>query len=246
MYANSSTTVAHPAGGIPEHSTCGSRLYSLHLQQIDYEETFALVVKWSSICILLTLATQSNLEVHQMDVKMAFLNGNLEHDIFMQPPPGCANYGWKDLVWKLEKSLYGLKQASQSWYMKAMNELKKLHFSHADSDHAVFIYSNKGPFCIIVLYVDDLMILSNHLPLLQKKSQLMSTFKMKDLGEIHWFLSLEITCDQPQHLLLISQSCYITNVIHCFSFSNSHHVSTPMASDLKLGLHDHPMPNVDA
>src|SRR5260221_9756852 len=164
------------------------------IYMIDYEETFAPIVKWSSICILLTLATQSNLEVHQMDVKMAFLNGNLEHDIFMQPPPGCADYGQKDLVWKLEKSLYGLKQASWSWYTKVKNKLKKLHFSHSDSDHAIFIYSNKGTFCIITLYVDNLMILSNHLPLLQKnKSQLISPFTMNDLGKIHGILGLEVT-----------------------------------------------------
>ena len=74
----------------------------------------------------------------------------------------------------------------------------------------------------------------------------MSTFKMKDLGEIHWFLGLEITCNRLQHLLFISQSHYITNVVQCFGFSNSHHVSTPMASDLKLGLHNQPMPDVDA
>src|SRR5258706_3703764 len=165
----------------------------------------------------------------------------------MRPPLGCANYGWKDLVWKLEKSLYGLKQASWSWYTKAKNKLKKLHFSHSDLDHAIFIYSNKGAFCIIMLYVDNLMILSNHLPLLQKKkSQLMSTFKMKDLGEIHWFLGLEITRDRLQHLLFISQSCYSTNVVQRFGFSNSRHVSTPMGSDLKLGLHSQPMPDADA
>ena len=79
---------------------------------IDYNETFAPVIKWSSIRILLTLATQSDLEVHQMDVKTAFLNGDLEHEIFMSPPPGCADYGRKDIIWKLKKSLYGLKQAS--------------------------------------------------------------------------------------------------------------------------------------
>src|SRR5260370_21400493 len=91
------------------------------------------------------------------------------------------------------------------------------------------------------------MILSNHLPLLlQKKKQLMSTFKMKDLGKIHWFLGLEITCDQLQHLLFISQSHYITDVVQHFGFSNSCCVSTPMASDLKLGLHDQPMPDIDA
>ncbi len=234
-------------GSIKQYKVCIVAKGFSQIYMINYEETFAPVVKWSSIHILLALAARSDLEVHQMDVKTAFLNGDLEHDIFMRPPPGCTDYGQKDLVWKLEKSLYGLKQASWSWYMKVKNELKKLHFSCSDSDHAVFIYSNKGAFCIIVLYVDDLMILSNHLPLLRKKkSQLMSTFKMKDLGEIHWFLGLEITCNQLQHLLFISQSCYITNVVQCFGFSNSHCVSTPMASDLKLGLHDQPMPDVDA
>ena len=79
---------------------------------------------------------------------------------------------------------------------EAEDELAKLAFSQSDSDHAVFIHSKDRNFCIIALYVDDLMILSNDLPLLlQKKKELMSTFKMKDLGEIHWFLSLEVTCD---------------------------------------------------
>ncbi len=173
---------------------------------INYDEMFTPVVKWSSICILLTLAAQSDLEVHQMDVKMAFLNGDLEHEIFMHPPPGCANYGQKDIVWKLRKSLYGLKQASQVWYTKAKDELKKLSFTCLNSDHAVFVHSSNSKFCIIALYVNDLMILSNDLSSLQKKKkQLMSTSKMKDLGKIHWFLGLEITQDHPQCLLSISQ-----------------------------------------
>jgi hypothetical protein len=77
---------------------------------IDYDETFAPVVKWTSIQVL--LSAHLDLEVHQMDVKTAFLNGDLEHEIYMEPPPGCADYGQPDTVWKLEKSLYGLKQAS--------------------------------------------------------------------------------------------------------------------------------------
>ncbi len=78
--------------------------------------------------------------------------------------------------------------------MKAKDELKKLSFARSNSDHAVFTHSSNGKFCIITLYVNDLMILSNDLPSLQKKKkQLMSTFKMKDLGKIHWFLGLEIT-----------------------------------------------------
>src|SRR5260221_10778513 len=129
--------------------------------------------------------------------------GRSYHD---NPPPGCANYGQKDIVWKLRKSLYGLKQALQAWYTKAKDELKKLSFTCLNSDHAVFVHSSNSKFCIIALYVNDLMILSNDLSSLQKKKkQLMSTSKMKDLGKIHWFLGLEITQDHPQCLLSISQ-----------------------------------------
>ena len=86
---------------------------------IDYDEIFAPVVKWVSICILLALAARLDLEVHQMDVKTAFLNRDLEHVIYMEPPLGCADYRSPGIIWKLEKSLYSLKQASHAWYKKA-------------------------------------------------------------------------------------------------------------------------------
>jgi hypothetical protein len=115
----------------------------------------------------------------------------------MEPPAGSADYGKEGIIWRLEKSLYGLKQASQAWYEKAKEEFGKLCFLWCDSDHTMFVHHGKGKkFCIIALYVNDLMILSNDLKLLSlKKSQLMKAFKMKDLGEIHWFLGLEITCN---------------------------------------------------
>ncbi len=99
-------------GEVKHYKACIVTKGFSQIYTIDYEETFAPVVKWVSIHILLTLATRFDLDVHRMDVKMAFLNGNLEHDIFMQPPPGSADYGQKNIIWKLQKSLYGLKQAS--------------------------------------------------------------------------------------------------------------------------------------
>ena len=181
---------------------------------IDYDETFAPVVKWVSIRILLALVARLNLEVHQMDVKTMFLNSELEHEIFMSPPPGCSDYGSKDIVWKLEKSLYGLKQSSQAWYTKAKTKLHKLQFERSDSDHAVFSFLTSTKFCIVTLYVDNLMIISNSPSLLRrKKRQLMSAFKMKDLGDIHWFLGLEITRDRAKKLIFVSQSRYIADVV---------------------------------
>ena len=189
---------------------------------IDCDKTFAPVVKWVSICILLSLAACLNLEVHQMDIKTMFLNGELKHEIFMSPLPGCSDYGSKDVVWRLEKSLYGLKQSSRAWYMKAKTELHKLQFKQSDSDHAVFSFSTSTKFCIIALYVDNLMIISNSPSLLRrKKRQLMSAFKMKDLGDIHWFLGLEITHDRARKLIFVSQSWYIADVVERFGFANS-------------------------
>src|SRR5260370_21368748 len=115
---------------------------------IDYDETFAPVIKWVSICILLALAAQLNLEVHQMDVKTAFLNRDLEHIIYMEPPPGCVDFGSSGIIWKLEKSLYGLKQASHAWYEKAQDKFNCLSFSQSDADYSVFVHASQdGHFC---------------------------------------------------------------------------------------------------
>src|SRR5260370_3000678 len=96
-----------------------------------------------------------------MDVKTAFLNIDLDHDIFMEPRLGCTNFGSPGIVWKLEKSLYGLKQASHAWYKKAQQEFLSLSFTQCDSDYSIFLHSYDGHFCIIALYIDDLMILSD-------------------------------------------------------------------------------------
>ena len=95
-----------------------------------------------------------------MDIKTAFLNRDLEHIIYMESPPGSSDFGSPDIIWKLEKSLYGLKQASCVWYQKAWEEFNCIGFTQCDVDYSVFIHSGQdGHFCIITLYVDDLMIL---------------------------------------------------------------------------------------
>ena len=95
---------------------------------IDYDETFTPVVKWASIRILLALGACFDWEIHHMDVKTAFLNGDLEHSIYMEPPVGSAEFGSHDILWKLQRSLYGLKQSSRAWYQKARDEFLKLDF----------------------------------------------------------------------------------------------------------------------
>ena len=102
-----------------------------------------------------------------MDVKTMFLNGNLEHSIYMEPPAGSIDYGQSDTIWKLEKSLYGLKQALHVWYQKAKQEFEGLGFTWSHTDHSIFTYDEDAEvFCIIALYVDDLMVICNNVMLL--------------------------------------------------------------------------------
>jgi hypothetical protein len=97
----------------------------MQVEGVDYNETFALVVKFTSICTLLALAAKHNLELHQMDVKMAFLNGKLDKEIYMNLPPGFKK---PNTVWKLKKGLYGLKQAGQEWYKKLRTKFEAIGF----------------------------------------------------------------------------------------------------------------------
>src|SRR5258708_3576655 len=141
------------------------------------------------------------------------------------------------MVWKLKKSLYGLKQASCAWYQKVKVKFEKIGFTQCYSDYSIFISMNSHKFCIITPYVNDLMVLSNNAKVLkEKKRELMRVFRMKDLGPIHWFLSLEIIWDQVQCLISMSQRCYITEVVSHFGFSNAHLTSTPISINIKLPI----------
>lgn len=140
------------------------------IEGIDYTETFAPVAKFTSIRILLALAAHLDLDLHQMDVKTAYLNGDLDEEIFMHLPPGFRK---PNTIWKLKKRLYGLKQAGREWYKKIRTEFEKIGFTCCHSDHGVFHLIRNGKLVIIAIYVDDLLILSDSSSLLtQVKSDL--------------------------------------------------------------------------
>ena len=167
------------------------------VEGIDYNETFAPVTKFNSIRLLLALAACYDWEIHQMDVKSAFLNGELNEEIYMRPPPGYR--AAPDTVWRLKKALYGLKQASREWYKTFSSELKTLSFTCIQADHCVFYKNIDGHDLIIAVYVDDNLILSDSLDLVNKtKKELSSRFEMTDLGDVNWILNMEVTRDCPK------------------------------------------------
>jgi transposase InsO family protein len=135
---------------------------------VDFQETFAPVAKFTSIRCLLAIAAAEGLDVHQMDVKTAFLNGDLEEEIYMVQPEGFVEKGSEHLVCKLKKALYGLKQAPRAWYQKINNYLHNNDFVRTSTDHSVYIKESEGNKIIISIYVDDLLLVSNNLKYMER------------------------------------------------------------------------------
>lgn len=132
-------------------------------QGVDFDEIFSPVVKMSSIRVVLGLAARLNLEIEQMDVKTAFLHGDLEEELYMEQPEGYRVKGKEHCVWRLKKSLYGLKQAPHQWYKKFESFMAKHTFARTTSDHCVFVkHFSKDDFILLLLYVDDMLIVGQN------------------------------------------------------------------------------------
>ena len=202
---------------------------------VDYEETYAPVARFPSIRAILALAAHHDWELHQMDVKSAYLNGDLEEDIYMQQPEGYAVEGEDDLVCKLNKSLYGLKQAGRTWHIKIDIALKRLDFTALDADQCVYIRRQDAVITIIALYVDDLLIACSCLTTLRElKVQLTAQFDMEDLGEASFILGIDIHRDRPRRTISIGQSAYVHSLLQRHGMSECKPVSTPMERGFKV------------
>eukprot|EP00253_Pinus_taeda_P036422 PITA_36422 len=200
---------------------------------IDYEETFAPTAKWNTIRLTLALAAQKGWKLHQMDVKSAFLNGDLQEEVYMTQPLGFEVEGQEHKVCKLIKALYGLKQAPRAWYAKMDEYLKKVGFQRSESDDTLYVRQQGKYLVILVMYVDDLIITGNHDDhIAQVKKELQAGFKMTDLGLLHYYLGVEVfQC--PRHIF-ISHSKYAAEVLQRFGMQDCKPVLTPMEKNLKL------------
>jgi hypothetical protein len=206
------------------------------LYGIDYTETFAPVVRFSSLRAILAIAAAADYEIHQMDVKTAFLNGDLDEDICMQQPDGYRAGGQQaNYVCKLNKSLYGLKQAGRAWNKKMHTALVELSFTSLHSDSCVYIQRNSGAVMYVLVYVDDLLLVTNDTArLTNTKAALSSRFDMKDMGEAHFILGVQIRRDRAKRQLFLSQAEYIRTVLERFGMQDCRPTATPMATGTKL------------
>ena len=169
------------------------------------------------------------------DVKTAFLNGDLEEDIYMEQPSGFVQRGHEHLVCKLRKSLYGLKQASRAWYQKIDASLLDLGFERSVADHSLY-FAQVGPHVMLVLvYVDDLIILSSNMEsMVALKSKLEDEYEMTDLGELHYCLGVEFARDRVARTITMSQAKYMEEVLERFGMEDCKPIGTPLDTKVKL------------
>jgi hypothetical protein len=166
----------------------------------------------------MALVAHYDLELHQMDVKIAFLNRSLEVEIYMDQHEGFAISGTEHLVCKLKKSIYGLKQASRQWYLKFNNTVTSFGFKENIVDRCIYLKVSGSKFIFLILYVDNILLSSNDLGLLfDTKNFLSKNFEMKDMGEAHYVIGIEIIRDRSYGLLGLSQKAYIEKVLERFN-----------------------------
>ena len=211
---------------------------------VDYEEIYSPVAQLSSIRTLLAFAAEKKLHVHQMDVVSAFLNGDLTEEIYMKQPPGYVQSGKEELVCKLRKSIYGLKQSPRCWNEKLCNHLKSASFKESGADPCVFIQSEQSNMKIIAVYVDDLILIAKTSSEIQQmKEGLSNTFKMKDMGQLHYCLGINFEVTKQGISLCKKQ--YLLRILEKYRLSEVNTVTTPMDPNVKLVKDDSYSKEVD-
>jgi hypothetical protein len=230
----------------------------LQKEGIDFNEVFAPVGKHTSLRALLSIVARDDLELHQLDIKTAFLNGELEEEIYMTQPEGYEQGGPK-IACHLRKTLYGLKQAPRAWHLKLKEELEKLGFQASEADPGLFfldeckhtkqqsggstareeltLLGEEEP-CrrvVVLVYVDDILIAAKEKAQIEKiKKGLMAKFDSRDLGEAKLFLGMVISRDRNKRLLRLSHEVMVKNLVTKFGLGDARDKSVPIHVSVHL------------
>ena len=183
---------------------------------IDFDQTFSPVARMASLRLVLALSALYRFEVHQMDVETAFLNADLEEEVYIRIPEGVeVPQGFNCL--RLRKALYGLKQAPRAWNKDINEKLHGMHFMQLKSEPCLYIHVQDTDICIISLYVDDLVIAASSLSVIRHvKSRLQQFYLMKDLGVIDEILGCKVIVDRDLDSITIQQAQYTKEIIAKF------------------------------
>jgi len=209
---------------------------------VHYGEVFASTARMAAMRTVIALAAIEDLELETVDISTAFLNGDIDREIYMkipeglevdvEPAPGEDPKRW---VLRLLKGLYGIKQGPRIWALKLHSVLTKIGFERIDCDYSVYVYRRDDIKIIVPIHVDDLLIASNSRDAIQKvKSDLASHFKIHDQGPTTSILGIKVERDRPNRTISLSQPSYIESILEQFGMSECNPAHTPMEENQKL------------
>jgi hypothetical protein len=213
------------------------------IEGLDFDETFAPVARLKAIIMFLSYACHKQFKFYQMDFKSSFLNGDLKEEVYMEQPEGFQLSDNLDFVYKLKKELYGLKQDLCAWYYRLDKYLQYKGFKRGIVDNNLYIKTEGNDFLIVLVYVDDIIFARNNASLVQWLSSTMQfEFEMSMIGELSFFIGLEIT--QRSEGIFLSQEKYLREMLKRLQMEDSIPMRTPMVIGCKLSKDDD-SPDVD-
>lgn len=220
------------------NGTYKARLVVRGFQQKDeIDDIYAPVANMQTLKILLVYCCKMGLNIEQMDVETAFLNGKVTSEVYVNQPKGYDD--GTNRVCKLIKALYGLKESPRAWYECLDKYLLKLGFIRSNVDYCLYTLKLKEDTVYLLIYVDDLLICSKNIELIKKvKKMLSDKFKMKDLGKIKEYLGIIITYDVSRKEMKLTQKEYIRSLAEKYDVENCKTYKTPMEVNLKLEKSD--------
>jgi hypothetical protein len=200
---------------------------------VDYSETFSPVAKLGSVRILISLAANLGWPLFQLDVKNAFLHGDLQEEVYMEQPPGFVAQGERTQVCRLRKALYGLKQSPRAWFGKFSDAVLRFGMHRSQTDHSVFSLTSARGKVLLIVYVDDIIITGDDQQGIgELKTFLHQQFHTKDLGKLRYFLGIEVA--RSKEGISLSQRKYVLDILEDTGLLGAKPVETPMDPNVKL------------
>ncbi|GJW30262.1 ribonuclease H-like domain-containing protein, partial [Tanacetum coccineum] len=201
---------------------------------VDYDEVFAPVARIEAIRLFLAFASFMGFIVYQMDVKSAFLYGNITEEVYVKQPPGFEDPAHPNKVYRVVKALYGLHQAPRAWYERLSTFLLKHGYRRGAIDKTLFIKKDRRDIMLVQVYVDDIIFGSTKSSMVKDFEDLMQKeFKMSSMGELTFFLGLQVK--QSNGGIFLSQDKYVKDILNKFDFRTIKPASTPIEAHKSLG-----------
>ncbi|MCO5569407.1 hypothetical protein L7F22_023119 [Adiantum nelumboides] len=225
----------HADGSVSRYKACLVARGFSQVLGMDYSETFSPMLRITSFRVLIAIAAQFRLLLHQMDVRTAFLHGDLEEEIYMMQPPRYISKEHPDHVCKLIKSLYGLKRSPRQWYRRFHECMTSLGYARFTSEPNIYSRHSPDVFLLLAIYVDDILLLCNsESALATAKKELSSSFSMTDMGLLHFCLGIQVFQDALQGLIKISQQSYIGSLLKKYDMEACKGVDAQLPANLKI------------